>query len=417
MEAVVIGAGHAGLAASQRLRQLGVDHLVLERDRVGASWRQQRWASFTLNTPSWMNRLPGDIDAEIGEPRDGFITHHALVDRLESYVRRWDLPVQEGVSVTKVEQAPDLTGFRIHVEGTFGDSIECRSVVVASGIQNVPRIPPIANSMPRLVSQLPALGYRVADDLAPGAVLVVGGGQTGGQVVEDLLAAGRSVYWSVSRVTRVPRRYRGRDILEWLVDAGFYEAPVESVTDPAARRAPMPIISGVGRHGHTLSLQWLARRGARLLGRITDIDGTVLHLDDSVPECIRFGDRRSAEVCAQIDEGILAVGHPLPPLEPDEADEPAPDPDALETPDRLDLAEAGIGTVIWATGVTGDFSYLPQEATTADGVPDHDHGAGGLDGLYFIGLPWQTRRGSGIINGIAPDAETTAERVRARGHA
>jgi putative flavoprotein involved in K+ transport len=269
--------------------------------------------------------------------------------------------------------------------------------------------------MPASVLQLAALDYRRAVDLPPGGVLVVGAGQTGGQLVEDLLAGGREVYWSVSAVPRLPRRYRGRDILAWLVDAGFFDVPVESVTDPAELRATMPIISGVGRYGHTLSLQWLAGKGANLIGRITDVHGVVLSLDDSVEACIRFADDRSREVCGKLDEGIKAGGIDLPPHEPDEADQPFTDFEHLRSAERLDLGRAGVSTIIWATGVSGDFSFLPAGATS-DGVPRQTRGQGQIEGLEFIGLPWLTRRCSGIINGIVRDAELVTERVAGRVH-
>ncbi len=413
MDAVIVGAGHAGLAASHQLAGRGVEHVVLERDRIGGSWLGQRWDSFTLNTPSWMNRLPGEGDGELAEPLDGFIGHGELVDRLERYARDWELPVREGVEVARIEQVDTTGRFRVHTSGDAEPFIDCRSVVVASGIQNVPRIPPVSEALPRSVLQLAALEYRRAADLPPGTILVVGAGQTGGQLVEDLLAAGREVYWSVSAVARIPRRYRGRDILEWLDDAGFFEAPTESITDPAELRATMPIISGLGRHGHTLSLQWLAARGARLIGRITDVHGSVLMLDDTVEACIRFADARSAEACAQIDKGILAAGAELPPLEEDEADRPFSGFDGLRTPDQLELERAGISTVIWATGVTGDFGYLPEGAT-ADGQPRHTRGESEVEGIDFIGLPWLTRRSSGIIAGIVKDAELVGARVAHR---
>ncbi len=258
--------------------------------------------------------------------------------------------------------------------------------------------------MPSSLLQLSALAYRRADQLPPGSVLVVGGGQTGGQIVEDPLGAGREVYWSVSAVARMPRRYRGREIMEWLVDAGFFAAPLESIEDPAQLRAAQPIISGVGRYGHTLSLQWLAGKGATLLGRITSVDGSVLSLDDSVASCIRYADGRSQEVRAQIDRGISARGMDLPPLEPDDADEPAGENELLPSPERLDLKGAGVCAVIWATGVTGDFGYLPRGATR-DGLPCHSHGAAEVPGLDFIGLTWLTHRSSGIVGGIVKDAE------------
>lgn len=413
MDTVIVGAGHAGLATSQRLSERGIEHVVLERGRIGQTWRSQRWDSFTLNTPSWMNRLPGDGEPDLGEPLDGFASHHDLVSRLERYAWKWDLPVHEETTVERVERVGGRR-YRVHLGDDAGPPIDCRNVVVASGCQNVPRLPAISSAMPASITQLAAIEYRNPESLPPDGVIVVGGGQSGGQIVEDLLHAGRDVHWSVSAVTRIPRRYRGRDILEWLGDAGFYEATVESIEDPAELVATMPIISGVGRYGHTLSLQWLAAMGARLIGRITRVDGHVLTLDDSVEACIRFADQRSSEIRGLIDEGIERAGMPLPPTEPDAADEPFDDFTALDPPATLDLWGAGISAIVWATGVTGDYGYLP-EGTTADGRPVHRHGATDLEGIDYVGLPWLSRRNSGIINGIPGDAEMIGERIEGRG--
>lgn len=410
MDAVIVGAGHAGLATSHQLAQRGVRHVVLERARIGDSWTNRRWDSFALNTPTWMNVMPGDDEVDLLPPQDGFLSHHQWVDRLRAYVARWELPVSEGVTVTAIERAANGS-FRVHTSGGDDALIECSAVIVASGIQNVTRLPAISSSFPDTVEQIPALEYKHPEQLPDGATLVVGAGQTGGQIVEELLASGRTTYWSLSAVTRMPRRHRGRDILEWLVDGGFFEVPTESIADPAMIRATMPIISGVGRLGHTLSLQWLESRGARLLGRVTAVDGDVLTIDDSVADCIAFGDKRSHDVCAQIDGSVLAARGTLPPLEPDEANEPHPDPASEHSPHRLDLAEAGVTSVIWATGVSGDFSYLPDEAKSDDGMPLHDRGTSPVAGIEYVGLPWQSRRGSGIIHGIVIDAGTAAERV------
>jgi len=284
--------------------------------------------------------------------------------------------------------------------------------VVASGGQNVPRFPPLADAFPDHVRRLSALDYRAPDQLAPGAVLVVGGGQSGGQIVEDLLAAGREVYWSVSQVARIPRRYRGREIMEWLAGSGFFEHTEHDIPDPLERAATLPIISGVGRHGHSLSIQWLAGKGARLLGRIVDIRGPVVQLDDSVAACVRFADEASAEVHHKIDAGIRAAGRELPPNEPDPADDPAPATGAFKSPDVLDLESAGVRTVICATGVGGDFRYLPDEALREDGSPAQHHGRSAAPGIFHVSMPWQSCRGSAIIRGVARDASQTAGAVK-----
>ena len=411
MEAVVIGGGHAGLAVSQQLSQLGVDHLVLERGRIGESWRSQRWDSFALNTPTWMNRLPGESRADLQGPADGFLTHQRFAGHLDRYAGQWSLPVHEHTRVDRVERLTDGHGFRVIADGAGREAIETRSVVVASGAMNVPRIPEMAGSLPAGIHQVSALTYERPDALPPGAVLVVGAGQSGGQIVEDLLLAGRTVYWSLSAVARQPRRYRGRDTLDWLVESGFFAATTEQVADPAERNATIPLISGVGRHGHTLSVQWLADRGARLLGRITAIDGSSLLLDDTVGDCVRFGDERAARICAAIDGFIRDSGTPMPPIEPDEANTFHPDASSLHSPDRIDLSAQGIGSVVWATGVSGDFSYLPQASLDSDGRPLQQGGAGAMPGLFFVGLPWMTHRSSAILHGPMSDAGPVARMV------
>lgn len=417
LDAVVVGAGHAGLAISQHLARAGVAHVVLERGRIGESWRSQRWDTFALNTPTWLNRLPGDRDDDLGEPRDAFMTAEAWLARLDAYAARWALPVREGIAVTSVEPLAGNGGWLVHSDGAAAGPIEARSVVVASGIQNVPSIPPIATAIPASIAQVSALGYRRPSDLPPGAVLVVGGGQTGGQITEDLLSAGRTVYLSPSKVARIRRRHRGRDILEWLVPAGFFEATPAQLPDPAMQHARQPIISGLGRYGHTVSLQWLASRGAVLIGRIRAVDSSTLLLEDSVGELIRFADEQSAEVSRQVDAGIRQSGQPLPPLEDDPADEPHPDPGAVRSPDSLDLRAAGVGTVVWATGVRGDFGWLPRNALDDVGEPRHEAGVSPLAGLFCLGFPWLTRRGSGVINGADADAALIAGHVVRRAEA
>jgi len=412
LDAAVVGGGHAGLAVSQRLAAAGIDHVVLERGRIGETWRSQRWGSFVLNTPSWANRLPGDADADVLQPVDAFHSAATFADRLAAYAARWGLPVRPGTPVTSVD--PVDGGFEVGVGGTDGERVFARSVVVASGIQNVPRVPPIAAALPAWLTQVPALAYRDPASLPEGAVLVVGGGQTGGQIVEDLLVGGRRVYWAPSKVPRMPRRYRGRDIFEWLTAIGFWDVRPDQLPDPAMLRVRQPLISGVGRLGHTLSFQWLAARGATLVGRIRAVEADTVVLDDTVGACIRYADTVSAEIAGMIDASLQRAGAALPGREDDPADEPHPDPEAVRTPARLDLAALGIRTVIWATGVRGDFGWLPSRLLDADGAPVHQEGRSPVPGLFVLGFPWLTRRGSGIIHGVAADAQVIADAVVAR---
>jgi len=412
-DAVVVGAGPAGLAASWHLGRRGVRHVVLERGRIGETWRTQRWDSFTLNTPTWMSRLPGR-GADPGPP-DGFVPREAWIAHLDDYARRSGLPVRTGVEVTSLEVRPDGS-FEVRVGGPRPETFVARCVVVASGAQREPRVPALATGLPAGVAQVHTAAYRNAGLLPAGAVLVVGSAQSGGQVAEDLLDAGRVVYLSTSRVARLRRRTRGRDTLEWLVPAGFFDQPAASLADPALRFAAQPITSGVGRLGHTLSLQWLQERGARLLGRLRGAEGGRLLFDDNLGANIRFADEQSAAANRQIAEALAGRGldATLPPLEDDPADRPHPAPEAIHAPTTLELERAAIGTVIWATGVSGRFDWLPPDLLDERGDPRHEEGSTPVPGLFVLGLPWLRSRGSGIVYGMDRDAAAIVDRLTER---
>jgi putative flavoprotein involved in K+ transport len=415
--AVVVGGGQAGLATSYHLALRGVDHVVLERGEIGETWQSQRWDSFALNTPGWLNQLPEDqVDAD---ERDAFASGAAFVGRLALFADRHALPVRTKTTVERV--AADGTsddGFVVSVAGPDGggsaERIRARTVVVASGILNVPRIPPIAAALPADVLQLTAASYRNAAGLPPGAILVVGAAQSGVQIVEDLVEAGRTVYLCTSAVNRLRRRYRGGDAFLWLGKAGFWEMTIGGLPDPAMQWWPNPQTSGVGPLGHTVSLQWLAARGAVLLGRPRAVDGSRILLDDTVGANIAFADRGSLTLNAMMDRGIAAAGIEPPPVEPDPADDPHPDPLAVHSPAELDLRAAGVRTVVWTTGFSGAFPYLPAAALDGRGGPVHDRGVGPLPGLFHVGYPWLTKRKSGVIGGVDEDGAAIADRVAQR---
>jgi len=408
-DAIVVGAGPAGLAASWHLRRRGVSHVVLERGRVGETWRSQRWDSFTLNTPTWMSCLPG---GPAPGPPDGFMSRDAWAAHLDDHARSAELPVRMGAEVTSLEARPDGT-FAVRVGGPNPETVAARCVVVASGAQREPRTPALAAALPAGVLQLHTAAYRNPAQLPAGAVLIIGSAQSGGQVAEDLLAAGRTVHLATSRVPRVRRRTRGTDTLEWLVMDGWVDQTVASLADPALRFAPQPITSGVGRFGHTLSLQWLEERGARLLGHLRGIQRGRLLFDDDLGANVRFADEQSAMVNRRVEAAIAAGGRAaaLPPLEDDPADRPHPNPAAIHAPTELDLERAGIDTVIWATGVTGRFDWLPPDLLDERGTPRHEDGTMPLPGLFVLGLPWLRNRGSGIIYGMDRDAAAVVERL------
>jgi putative flavoprotein involved in K+ transport len=410
----VIGGGQAGLGVSFHLARQGIDHIVVERGQVAESWKTQRWDSFVLNTPNWMNLLPGETD--IVEPRDAFMDRDAYAARLQAYAADRRIPVHTGTTVTAVSAPSRDGGFVVSAnDGADAVHYETRNVVVASGMLRVPKIPTIAQSLPPGVAQLHSGTYRQPADLPSGAVLIIGSGQSGVQIAEDLLDSGRTVYLSTSAVSRLRRRYRGRDALEWLVDAGrFYGVPLPRLPDPQVRFQTLWTTSGVGRFGHTVSLQSMADRGVILLGRPVGVDGDRLLLDHTVGANMAFGDRTSAEFNAELAAIVRSAGLQSPPLEPDPADVPHPDPLSVRSSSELDLGVAGVGTVIWATGFGGDLTYLDAPVLDGHGLPIHEHGVAKVPGIFFVGFPWLWTRKSGIILGVDEDAAFIADRVADR---
>ena len=406
-DAVVIGGGQAGLAASRHLARRGIEHVVLERRRIGETWRSQRWDTFALNTPGWMNRMPDDPPGGAADagPDDGFGLRDAWVARLEGYAARHGLPVRAGIEVVSVRSAPD-DRFAVTVRAGDGSerTIAAGAVIVASGAQTAPLLPAFAADLPADIDRLHVAAYGRPGALRPGAVLVVGSAQSGVQVAEDLVDGGREVHLCASTVPRVPRRYRGRDIFEWLAAAGWWDQTEDRLPDPRMRDARNPTISGVGPVGHTVSLQGLARRGVRLLGRPRGVDAGRLVLDDTLGASIAFGDRTSAEAKAAIDASIRGHGLDIPAPEPDPDDVPHPDPSSVRSPAELDLEREGIGTVIFATGFGSALDHLPRTWLDERGGPRHERGAGVVPGVAFVGWRWMVSRRSSLIHGADQDA-------------
>lgn len=409
IDVVVIGAGQVGLAASWHLSHRGIEHVVLERGRVGETWRSERWDSFALNTPNWMNVLPGETDPI--EPRDAFLTRDALIDRFDAYATLHRLPIRTSTSVTGVEPDDHARGYRVTTVGLDDEPFLARHVIVASGGQGRPRLPSLADALPPSVRRQHSAAYRAPADLPEGAVLVVGSAQSGVQIAEDLVAGGRRVYLCTSAVGRLRRRQRGRDSLEWLTENGFYDVTPDQLPDSRMMAMPIPQISGVGRLGHTVSLQSLAGQGVTLLGRPVAVDGARISLDGSLGANIAFGDRVSAELNGLVERRIRERGATPPPLEDDPADAPHPDPLSVHGPAVLDLDRAGISTVIWATGFTPAFDYLHVPVLDDAGSPVHDRGAARVPGIHFLGLRWLTDRKSALLLAAASESAAAVQRV------
>jgi putative flavoprotein involved in K+ transport len=392
IDCAVVGAGPAGLATSAALSARGVEHVVLEQGRVGESWRTQRWASFRLNTPGWMNQLLGE------QAPDTYATGVEVVKRLDGLAA--DCPVREGVPVVRLAPAGD--GYAL---STGESDLLARTVVVATGDQNLSKVPALAGRFPDRVAHYHTAAYRGPDQLPDGAVLVVGSAQSGCQIAEDLLAGGRRVVLATSPVGRVPFRHRGRESIEWLVEAGFMDQRPRDLPDPSMVHAAMPILAP----GRGLSLPALARAHATLVGRPVAVDGDRVSFDDSVAANVAAGDAFAARARAMIDEIIRRRGLDAPPAQPDDHDAPVD----LDPPMSLDLRAEEVGSVVWCTGFSGDFSWLDPFLVDVDGQPRHEDAGAAAPGVWYVGLRWLIRRRSSILFGFPDDAATVADAVRA----
>ena len=398
VDVLVVGAGHAGLTMSGLLGEAGREHVVVDaRDRLGGGW-QDRWDDFRLVTPNWTTSFPGwTYD---GPDPDGFMTRDEIAERVARYADVIGAPVALGTAVERLSPLGDR-GFRAT---TTRGQVTARQVVVATGSYHTPRIPPFASRISRRVAQMHAHDYRNEATLPAGAVLVVGSGQTGLQLAEELFAAGRSVYISVGSAGRVPRRYRGRDLFGWLVELirhgaahGVTLPTAEQLPDPRLRFSPMPALSGHGG-GHDTNLRRYAADGMTLAGRLTGAGGeTLTFADDLARNLARADGFFDERFRGPIDTYIERAGIPAP---SDDRIEVAYQPTGLR---ELDLRRAGVSTVIWATGYALDYGWIDAPVLDELGYPRQVRGVSAVPGLSFLGLLWQRSQASASLIGPALD--------------
>lgn len=405
---IIIGAGQGGLAGSHELRRHGVEHVVLERGRIGEAWRSARWDSFCLVTPNWMTQLPGKVYQ--GPEPDGFMRGSEFVAFLEDYARSFDAPVRCGVDVQRVQRTHD--GFVLH---TSHGLMASQHLIVATATYQQPAVPPLARALPPDLVQVHAAAYRRPEALPPGAVLVVGSGQSGCQIAEELMRSGRQVVLSTGRAGRLPRRYRGCDGIVWQHRMGLLDRTPQMLQSPALRFRGDPHLTGEGG-GRTLNLHRLAQEGIRLAGRLRGVRDGVLQFGDDLADHLRFADDYFAEFCARVDAFVAEQGLDAPPASPANTDYGGPlRAEAPPAVRELDLTQAGLGCVVWATGFRFDFSWIDIPAGLDEqGYPLQQRGVGHVPGLYYLGLNWLSKRKSGIIFGVAEDARYLGERIAQR---
>lgn len=401
-DVVIIGGSQAGLAMSHCLTARGIAHVVLERGRIGERWSKASWDSLRLLTPNWMTRLPGHVYA--GPDPDGFMAAGEVVDLLRSYARGFGAPVETETCVSRVE--PDGDGYRV----TTGRGVWlARKVVIATGSTEVPFVPEMSRRLSPAFHQLASAQYRNPDMLPPGGVLVVGASASGVQLAEEIHASGRPVTLAVGGHTRLPRRYRGRDIFWWLDRIGALDERADDVVDIAAARR-QPSLQLIGDPDHrSLDLGTLRAAGVKVVGRLADLGGTSAVFADDLVDCVRSAERRLRRMLARIDDFVLRHGLK------DVVGEPVPPPALLFAPEpaTLDLARAGIRTVLWATGFRRQYPWLRLRVLDPQGELIHRGGITPSPGLYAVGLRFMRRRNSSFIDGCGQDATALAAHIAA----
>ncbi len=399
----VIGAGQAGLSISWHLSRAGIAHVVFEKHRAGHVWRAERWDTFCLVTPNWQCQLPG-FPYRGADPH-GFMLRDEIIAYIDAYVASFDPPLREGVTVRRL-RADAQRGFTL--ETSDGLCTADQVVIAAGGYQN-PVIPRCAERLPAEIVQISSAAYRNPGQLPEGAVLVVGSGQSGCQIAEDLHLAGRKVHLCVGDAPRVARRYRGKDVVEWLHLMGYYDLPVhEHPLREGVRDKTNHYVTGRDG-GRDIDLRQRAREGMELYGRLLDVAGDHLVLDDDLALCLDQADQVSESIKTSIDGFIAKTGIAAP-------EEPRYRPVWAPTRERptLDYRAVAIGAIVWCIGFRTDYGWVDLPVFNGRGQPVHVRGVSSVPGVYFLGLPWLYTWGSGRFSGVARDAEHVAEHIRER---
>lgn len=383
---------------SEHLSRCGVPHLVVERHRIAERWRSERWDSLVANGPAWHDCFPG---MEFPDAPDAFVQKDKVADYFVAYAEKISAPIRSGVEVTEVQRNVGRPGFTVK---TSDGLIEAKNVVVATGAFQRPVMPALVPEAAGLM-QIHSNTYRNPGQLPDGAVLVVGAGSSGVQIAEELLLSGRRVYLSVGPHDRPPRAYRQRDYCWWLGVLGKWDAPAPR---PGTEHVTIAVSGAYG--GHTIDFRRLAAQGITLLGRAESYKDGIACFSDDLAENLARGDANYMSVLDEADAYVERNGVGLP--EDPEARRIDPDPECVTNPIlELNLAQAGITSIIWATGYTRDYSWLKVDAFDESGNPKHQRGVSTEPGIYFLGLPWQSRRGSSFIWGVWHDAKHLADEI------
>jgi putative flavoprotein involved in K+ transport len=395
---IIIGAGHSGLAMSWHLSALSIDHLIIERGEIANSWRTERWDSLRLLTPNWQSRLPGFSYG--GQDQHGYMTMPEIAGFIDRYARKTAAPVRTATRVTRVRRTEG--GYEVV---TDRGQWRCRTLVIASGAHNIASVPRLAEGLPADIASLTPLDYRSPGQLPPGGVLVVGASASGVQIARELQMSGRQVTLSTGSHVRVPRIYRGRDILWWMDAMGAMNVRYDEVDDvDRVRRLPSFQLMGSPERT-SVDLNCLRGLDVEIVGKLAGLHGHEVQFSGGLANACELADLKLRRLLRSIDAWAEMTGHAASVPSPDEFEPTAAPP---TTPLHMDLRKAGIGTVIWATGFRPDYAWLDLPVFDRKGSLIHDGGVVASPGVYVLGLPFMRRRKSSFIDGAGADAAELA---------
>ena len=400
---IIIGGGQAGLSISYCLKERGIGHIIFEKNRLAESWRTKRWDSFCLVTPNWQCALPG-FEYSGADPK-GFMVKNEIVEYIEAYARSFDPPIKEGVSVSRMRK--NAAGL-FEVSTDLGE-FTADQVVVATGGYQTATVPRLAERFPSHMQQMHSSEYKSAASLPPGDVLVVGTGQSGCQIAEDLHLEGRRVHLCVGGAPRTARRYRGKDVVEWLHDMGYYDLPIHEHPKKDSVRAKANHYVTGREGGRDIDLRRFALEGMQLYGRLKEVKDGQLTFADDLQHNLDQADSVADSIKTTIDKFIDSKGISAP---AEERYQPVWQPDGYIP--SLDYNSAGITTIIWSMGYGTNYRWIEIPIFDGKGYPSHERGVSSVPGVYFIGLPWQYTWGSGRFSGVAQDARFLASCIESR---
>jgi len=402
-DVIIVGGGQAGLSVSHCLQKQGINHIIFEKNRIGHSWRNDRWDTFCLVTPNWQCQLP-DFPYPGNDPK-GFMLKDEIVEYVEAFAQKVNPPIREGVSVTRV--CCGQNG-QLNVTTSCGE-FTADHLVVATGGYDIPIVPDYAHSLPKRIKQIHSIDYRNPEQLPEGEVLVVGTGQSGVQLMEDLHLAGRKVHLAVGSAPRSPRMYRGRETTEWLYDLGFYDLTIDRhpLGDEAKHKTNHFLTGRSG--GHEIDLRKFALEGVKLYGSMANIHGTTLEFKPDLTKNLDDADEIYVNIRNDIDR-YIADNNIDAPVEPPFRKVWEPEFD----PTSIDADKENITSIVWAIGFRPNYRWIELPVFDGRGYPQFDRGITHVEGLYFIGLPWLHTWGSGRFLGIADDAHYLANIIHGK---